>query len=70
MLLGNIMQVSIVDEQMKSMLEEVLVKIIQEKRELFYDIVTEALEDVALTNAIQEGRQNKFISEERIFSLL
>ena len=67
---GMSMQISIIDEQMKSLLEEILVKIVQEKREIFYDIVTEALEDVALAHAIQEGRKNQFVSEDRILALL
>jgi len=64
------MELTIVDETLKPLLEEVLIKMIQEKREVLYEIFMEALEDIALGNAIHEGRQNHFVSEERIFSLL
>ncbi len=30
----------------------------------------EALEEAALANAIKEGRQNDFVSEDKIFTLL
>ena len=64
------MELTIVDETLKLLLEEVLIKMIREKREMFYDIFVEAIEDVALGNAIQQGRKNHFVSEERIFAIL
>ncbi len=64
------MELTIVDETLKLLLEEVLIKMIREKREMFYDIFVEAIEDVALGNAIQQGRKNRFVSEERIFAIL
>ena len=30
----------------------------------------EALEEIALANAIKEGRQNNFVNEDKIFALL
>ena len=64
------MELTIGDETLKPLLEEVFINMIREKRDIFYDIVVEALEDIALGNAIQEGRQNHFVSEERIFAIL
>lgn len=64
------MELTIGDETLKSLLEEVLIKLIREKREIFYDIVVEAIEDIALGNAIQEGRQDHFVSEDRILAIL
>ncbi len=64
------MELTIGDETLKPLLEEVFIKMIQEKRNVFYEILIEALEDVALGSAIQRGRQNQFVSEERIFAIL
>ena len=64
------MELSIGDEALKPLLEEIFINMIREKRDVLYEIIMEALEDVTLGNAIQEGRQNQFVSEERIFSLL
>ena len=64
------MELTIVDEALKPLLEEVLVKMIREKREVFYEIFMEVLEDIALGNAIQEGRQDDFVSEDRIVAIL
>lgn len=62
--------VSLNDQKTKELLTEIMVKMIQSKREIFYDIILEALEEVGLANAINEGRVNDFVSEDVIFSIL
>jgi hypothetical protein len=64
------MQLTINDEKIKQLLTEIIVELIQSKREVFYEIVLDALEEVGLANAITEGRNNDFVSEEEIFSIL
>ena len=64
------MELTIGDETLKPLLEEILIKMIRERREVLHEIFVEALEDIALGNAIQEGRQNHFVDEERIFAIL
>jgi len=64
------MELSISDEKSKELLTEVIVDLLKTRREVFYDVVLEAMEEVGLANAIAEGRKNDFISEEQIFSLL
>ncbi len=60
------MSIALTEKKTKELLSEVLVEMIQEKREVFYEIVAEALEDVGLANAIKEGRQNNFVDEAEI----
>lgn len=64
------MELTISDEKTKELLTEVLVEMIQQKREVFYEILVEALEDVGLANAIAAGRQNDFVGEDKIMSIL
>ncbi|CAD0224170.1 hypothetical protein [Planktothrix agardhii] len=64
------MKLSIDDETTKEMLTEIMVEIIKTRKDLFYDIILEALEEISLANAIKEGRQDNFVSEEKIFALL
>jgi len=64
------MELSISDEKSKELLTEVIVDLLKTRREVFYDVVLEAMEEVGLANAIAEGRKNDFVSEEQIFSLL
>ncbi|HEY9866535.1 hypothetical protein [Planktothrix paucivesiculata] len=64
------MKLSIDDETTKEMLTEIMVEIIKTRKDLFYDLILEALEEISLANAIKEGRQDDFVSEEKIFALL
>lgn len=60
----------ITEEKTKELLTEILVEMLQEKRELFYDIILEAMEDIGLSKAIMEGRENDFVDEAEFFSIL
>ncbi len=64
------MELSISDEKTKELLTEVMIELLKTKRDLIYDILLEALEEVGLANAITEGRKDKFVSEEEILSIL
>jgi len=45
-------------------------KMTKEKRDLFYEIILEAIEEVALAKAIVEGRREQFVSEDSILGML
>jgi hypothetical protein len=64
------MELIISDEKTKELLEEIIIDLIKNRRELFYEVIVEALEEVSLANAITEGRENKFVAEAEIFSIL
>ena len=52
------------------MLTEIMGEIIKTKKDLFYDFILEALEEISLGHALKEGRQDDFVSEDKIFALL
>ena len=64
------MELTISDDKMKILLREIITEMIQEKKEVFYDIIVEAIEEVGLANAITEGRKDDFVEEDKILSLL
>lgn len=64
------MELLLNDKKTKELLTEIMIELMQSKREFFYEIVLEALEEVSLANAIIEGRKNDFVEESKIFSLL
>ncbi|MDD2759898.1 MAG: hypothetical protein PHH11_06350 [Methylomonas sp.] len=64
------MELSISDEKTKELLTEVMIDLLKTKRNILYDVVLEALEEVGLANAIAEGRNDEFVSEDEIFSIL
>jgi hypothetical protein len=64
------MELTISEGQVKALLKEALVELMEEKRDLFFDVMLEAIEEAGLANAIREGRQGEFISEDQVLSIL
>ena len=64
------MELTIDEKQVKALLKEVLIELLEEKRDLFYEVMLETIEEIGLANAIREGRQNEFVSEEQILAVL
>ena len=68
-----VMTFSLDDPKTKELMTEVLVELLQQKREVFYDIVLEALEDVGLARAIEEGMadgEDEWVDEDEIHQIL
>ena len=57
-------------DTLKQLLKEALAETLDEKRELLREVVAEALEDIALTEAIREGKQSERIARKEVFDLL
>jgi len=64
------MELMINEKQAKALLKEVLIELLEEKRDLFFEVMLEAIEEIGLANAIREGRQNEFVSEEQVLAVL
>ncbi|WP_030007577.1 hypothetical protein [Picosynechococcus sp. NKBG042902] len=64
------MLIQIDDSKTKELLTEIMIDLIQNRQEVIREIFLDALEEVGLGKAIIEGRQNDFVSEEEIFTLL
>ncbi len=58
------------EEKIKELLKEVLIELMETKKDDFHDLFLEVIEEIGLKNAIQEGRKNDFVAEEDIFLLL
>jgi hypothetical protein len=56
--------------KIKTLFKEALVEVIEENQELVSSILIEALEDIGLSRAIQEGEQSKTVSRDEIFKVL
>jgi hypothetical protein len=50
--------------------KEILIEMLQEKREIFHEIILEAMEDIGLSKVIMEGRENDFVDEAEVLSIL
>jgi hypothetical protein len=65
------MAVTLSDEtRLKGLLKEALVEVLEQRREWFSTLMVEALEDIALVQAIKEGESTETVSRDEIFDLL
>ncbi len=64
------MERSISDEKAKELLTEVLVDLMKTRREVLYEIVLEAMEEVGLASAIEQGKSGDWVPESEIRSIL
>lgn len=55
---------------LKRLVKEALVEILEERPELISEAIVDALEDVAMLKAIQEGENSASVPKERIARLL
>ncbi len=65
------MQQMIADKnQLKEVFKQAFAELLQEQRDLLYDVFTEVLEDIALVNAIKEGEETETVSRKQVFEIL
>ena len=55
--------------QLKEVFKQAFAELLQERRDLLYDVFTEVFEDIALANAIKEGEETEIVSREQVFKL-
>lgn len=58
------------EKKLRSIVKSALAEAFKENRELMQDIVQEALEDIAMARAIEQGLQTKPVSRKKVFSVL
>ncbi len=63
-------EISLDENKLKEILKTAIVEVIQERKEIFSDLLAEIIEDIALEKAIKEGENTESVSREAIFKLL
>jgi hypothetical protein len=69
-LTGGFMATTIDDGKLKEMLKAAVIEALEERRDLVKDIIEEAMEDIALVRAIEEGVASPSVSRDDVFALL
>jgi hypothetical protein len=64
------MQPLIDEGRIKQLMKEAIAEALQEQRGILHDLVVEAVEDIALANAIREGASSPLASKKEIFDIL
>ena len=64
------MEPSVNQDQLKELIKSALVEVLEQRRDLLHDAVAEALEDIALVRAIEEGASGELVGRTEVFDLL
>ena len=65
------MSLTTLDEaQIKTLFKQAVLELLREERDLIYELFVEALEDVALARAIEEGESSETVSRAEVFRVL
>jgi hypothetical protein len=58
------------ESQVKDLFKQALLELFDERRDLFYGLFAEILEDAGMVNAIREGQGTYTVSREEVFDIL
>ena len=62
---------TIIDEdRLKTLLKSAVVEVLEERRELVRDLIAEALEDIAMARAIEEGAATGTVDPAEVYKIL
>lgn len=63
-------EISLDEGRIKEILKQALLEVLEERRDLLYDVLAEAMEDFALAKAVQEGESTDSVTREEVFETL
>jgi hypothetical protein len=66
----TMMTVSLEEDKVRGLLKEILLELMEDRPEVFHDIVLEAIEDAGLLAAVIEGETSENIGREEIDAIL
>ncbi len=66
----TLMTLTIDEQNLKRLLKEALLELFEERQELFYELVSEVIEDAGLIQAIKEGELTEYVSRDEVFTIL
>ncbi|HEX8000671.1 MAG TPA: hypothetical protein VF528_19985 [Pyrinomonadaceae bacterium] len=58
------------EAKLKDLFKSALIEVLEERRDLIRDVLEEAIEDIALAHAIEEGAGGKRVSRQDVFKVL
>jgi len=64
------MEIPIDERRIKQLLKEALVEVLEERKDILYELLVEVVEDIALVHAIQEGENTEPVSKQEVVKLL
>ena len=56
--------------KLKEVFKQAIIEAMEEKKDLVHDLLVEAMEDLGMIRAIQQGEDSETVSRDEVFSLL
>lgn len=67
---GVKMEVLTDSAKLKELFKQAIIEAMEEKKDVVHDLLVEAMEDLALIHAIQQGEETESASRDEVFSIL
>ena len=64
------METLIDDKKIKILLKQLIIEVIEEKKDVLHDSLVEIMEDIAMVRAIQDGENSGQVNRDDIFQIL
>lgn len=64
------MEIPVDESRIKQCFKEALLEVLEERKDVLYELIAEVMEDIALGHAIQEGENTKPVSKQEVLKLL
>ncbi len=64
------METMIDDTKIKDLFKQAIIEAIEEKRDVVHDLFMDAMEDIAMVRAIEEGETTDQVSRDEVFNVL
>lgn len=64
------MEILVDEGRIKQWFKEVLLEVLEERKDILYELIAEVMEDIALVHAIQEGENTKPVGKQEVLKLL
>jgi hypothetical protein len=64
------MEIHMDESKLKELMKQALVEVLEDRKEVIYEILSNVIEDLALTNAIKEGETTQSVGKQEILDIL
>ena len=64
------MQTVIDEDKLKQVFKDAMIEMLEEKQNVFHDMIVDAIEEMALIRAIREGEHTETVSKKEIYNIL
>ena len=58
------------EKRIKDLFKQAIIEVLQERKDIVYDVFEGIIEDIALAKAIKEGETSESVTKEQVYNML